>query len=67
MRSKKPVDGNDSQRNNGAKNSAQPASSQVADNDDNDINPDDIDWNSLSKSERRRLRKKLRRQGGQAA
>ena len=67
LRSKKPVDGNDSQRNNDAKDSAQPASSQVADNDDNDINPDDIDWNSLSKSERRRLRKKLRRQGGQAA
>ncbi len=28
---------------------------------------DDIDWDSLSKSERRRLRKQLRRQGGQAA
>ncbi|MCG8649462.1 MAG: hypothetical protein MI861_06500 [Pirellulales bacterium] len=31
--------------------------------DEDDVDPDDIDWSSLSKSERRRLRKKLRRQG----
>jgi hypothetical protein len=29
---------------------------------DDEINPDEIDWNSLSKSERRRLRKQLKRQ-----
>lgn len=33
---------------------------------DEDLDPDNIDWDSLSKSERRRLRKKLRR-GGHAA
>jgi hypothetical protein len=45
-----------------------PASTQAATSapDDEPINEDDIDWNSLSKSERRRLRKKLRR-GNRAA
>ena len=28
-----------------------------------EVDPDDIDWSSMSKSERRRLRKKLKRQG----
>tara|TARA_R110002049_G_scaffold2750_3_gene21858 strand:+ start:55581 stop:57182 length:1602 start_codon:yes stop_codon:yes gene_type:complete len=37
-------------------------SSQV-DDDDEEIDVDDIDWSSMSKAERRRLRKKLKRQG----
>lgn len=31
--------------------------------DDSDVDPDTIDWSAMSKSERRRLRKQLRRQG----
>ena len=34
--------------------------------DDQDIDPEGIDWNGLSKSERRRLRKQLKRQGDAA-
>ena len=67
LRSKKPVDGDDSQSNKHPNGSGQPAPTPSSENGDDDIDPDDIDWNSLSKSERRRLRKKLRRQGGQAA
>jgi hypothetical protein len=39
------------------------AAAPAAQSDDDEMNPDDIDWDSLSKSERRRLRKKLKRQG----
>ena len=39
----------------------QPAAAAPAGNEE--LDPDDIDWNALSKSERRRLRKKLKRQG----
>lgn len=67
LRSKKPDVGDDSQGSKDPQGSGQPASPRSSENDHNDIDPDDIDWDSMSKSERRRLRKKLRRQGGQAA
>lgn len=38
----------------------------AATDEEDNIDPEDIDWDSLSKSERRRLRKKLRRQGNAA-
>ena len=37
--------------------------SESGEQSDDYIDPDEIDWSSLSKSERRRLRKKLKRQG----
>lgn len=41
----------------------QASGSQQAASADTDIDPDDIDWESLSKSERRRLRKQIKRSG----
>ena len=45
-------------------NHQQPIAQETRDNHgDDELDPDNIDWDSLSKSERRRLRKKLKRQG----
>lgn len=43
----------------------EPAASRTSpsEDDEEEINPDEIDWSKMSKSERRRLRKKLKRQG----
>ncbi len=46
-----------------AKPQQQPSQPSPAADSEEEINPDEIDWSSLSKSERRRLRKKLKRQG----
>lgn len=65
FRSKKSDPANeDESESNSADETAQTPPQETDDESSEDsIDPDDIDWDSMSKSERRRLRKKLRRQG----